>query len=291
MKELLSIIIPVYNLEKYIGRCLDSLLDQTYENIEIIAVDDGSKDSSLEILRRYSEKDRRIKVIHKENEGAFLARLAGMKIFKGEYVGFVDGDDIVDKDMFELLMNNAKKYDADISHCGFVMDFPDGHSDYYYNTGKIVVQNNQKGLIDLIQGKYIDPGLWNKIYRKKLIKKFVDNQDIVDYSIKNLEDLLINYYLFKDSRISIYEDMCKYHYTLRKSSAATSERRNKFEDPIKVMNLLMNSESNEVLYSEIYKRYIYALINNVNQHSYQDISIKSKKILRNEYKNYIKCLG
>ena len=149
MGGLLSIIIPAYNIESYIGRCLDSLLNQTYEDLEIIVVDDGSTDNTLSIIKEYCNKDDRITVIHKENEGVSVARLTGMKKAKGEYVGFVDGDDIVEQDMFEFLMNNAKKYNADISHCGYVMDFPDGHSDYYYNTGKIIVQNNQRGLKDL----------------------------------------------------------------------------------------------------------------------------------------------
>lgn len=288
MGGLLSIIIPAYNIEYYIGRCLDSLLNQTYEDLEIIVVDDGSTDNTLSIIKEYCNKDNRITVIHKENEGVSVARLTGMKKAKGEYVGFVDGDDIVEQDMFEFLMNNAKKYNADISHCGYVMDFPDGHSDYYYNTGKIIVQNNQRGLKDLLEGKYIEPGLWNKIYKKKLIDSFISNHNIMDYTIKNLEDLLINYSLFKNSNIAVYEDVCMYHYTLRKSSAATTVRRNIFEDPLKVMKILMDVETDAELHNVIYKRYISALITNFNQKIYKDIAKKSKKILKKELKNYEK---
>ncbi|OUQ02420.1 hypothetical protein B5E92_14680 [Erysipelatoclostridium sp. An15] len=165
MDDLLSIIIPAYNIEPYIGRCLESLIIQTYKNLEIIVVDDGSTDNTLSIIKEYCNKDNRINVIHKKNEGVSVARLIGMKKASGEYIGFVDGDDIVEKDMFEFLINNAKKYGTDISHCGYVMDFPDGHSDYYYNTGRIIIQNNSKGLEDLLGGKYIEPGLCNKIYK------------------------------------------------------------------------------------------------------------------------------
>lgn len=288
MEELLSIIIPVYNIENYLEKCLDSVLNQTYNNLEIIAIDDGSDDASLNILKIYAKKDKRLIVIHKENEGVFLARLTGMKMCNGKYIGFVDGDDVVENGMFELLMSNAKKYNADISHCGYVMDFPDGHSDYYYNTGKKIFQNNLEGLKDLLEGKFVEPGLWNKIYKRKLIDKFISKQNVIDHTIKNLEDLLINYYLFKESNIAIYEDICMYHYTLRKSSAATSIKRNKFEDPIKVMKILMNNEKDRELYNIIYKRYIAALIVNINQDIYKDISIKSRNILKKERKNYDK---
>ena len=287
MDDLLSIIIPAYNIESYIGRCLESLSVQTYKNLEIIVVDDGSTDNTLSIIKEYCNKDNRIKVIHKKNEGVSVARLTGMKKASGEYIGFVDGDDIVEKDMFEFLMNNAKKYGADISHCGYVMDFPDGHSDYYYNTGKIIIQNNFKGLKDLLEGKFVEPGLWNKIYKKTLIETYI-RQNVMDYSIKNLEDLLINYSLFKNSNMAVYEDVCMYHYTLRKSSAATTVRRNIFEDPLKVMKILMNAENDAELYNVIYKRYIAILITNFNQKIYKDISKKSKKILKKERKIFDK---
>lgn len=289
MGGLLSIIIPAYNIESYIGRCLDSLLNQTYEDLEIIVVDDGSTDNTLSIIKEYCNKDDRITVIHKENEGVSVARLTGMKKAKGEYVGFVDGDDIVEQDMFEFLMNNAKKYNADISHCGYVMDFPDGHSDYYYNTGKIIVQNNQRGLKDLLEGKYIEPGLCNKIYKKKLIDSFISNQNIIDYTIKNLEDLLINYSLFKKSNIAIYEDQCKYHYMIRKGSAAMNISRNRIIDPIKVFRIILNdSKFNNYLYGIAYKRYIAILISNVTNNPYKDLKIEAKNTIKEEYKNFNK---
>lgn len=238
MDDLLSIVIPAYNIEKYISRCLDSLINQTYHNLEIIVVNDGSTDNTSIIIDEYSHKDKRIIPIHKDNEGVSIARLVGMKKANGSYVGFVDGDDVVDNDMFELLMNNAKKYDADISHCGYVMDFPDGHSDMYYGTNKIIIQDNKTGLKDLLLGEFVEPGLWNKIYKKNLIINYINNVNM-DYSIRNLEDLLVNYFMFKESNLSVYQDVCKYHYTLRKSSAATGINKNKFTDPLKVMKLLL----------------------------------------------------
>jgi len=288
MDILLSIIIPVYNIEDYISRCLDSVINQTYLNLEIIIVDDGSIDRTPIILDDHAKKDKRIKVIHKKNEGVSIARLIGMKFSTGYYVGFVDGDDIVDADMFELLMKNANKYNADISHCGYVMDFPDGHSDMYYGTGNKIIQNHEEGIKSLLEGKFIEPGMGNKIYKRTLIESFIDNK-YMDYSIKNLEDLLVNYFLFKESYRTIYEDVCKYHYIKRKSSASTKISRNKYEDPIKVMKILLNLE---MLYTDvyeiIYKRYIYTLINNVNQNDYKDISKDARYHLKLEIRYFEK---
>lgn len=286
MSKLLSIVIPAYNIEQYIARCLDSLIQQTYNNLEIIVVDDGSKDNTPAILDEYALKDKRIKVIHKVNEGVSIARLTGMKQCHGDYIGFVDGDDAVDSDMFELLMNNALKHNADISHCGYVMDFPDGHSDKYYGTGKVLLQYHNAGLNDLLSGQFIEPGLWNKIYKKELIRKLMES-DLMDNSIRNLEDLLMNYILFKESNIAVYEDVCKYHYILRKNSAATGISKSKFTDPLKVMKIILEDvHTHNSLYEIVYYRYIYILILNATQSLYKDIKKEAHIKLKCEIKNF-----
>ena len=158
---LISIIIPAYNIENYIAKCLDSLLNQTYKNLEIIVVDDGSSDNTGKIVDDYVLRYKNIKAIHKKNGGVSSARNSGIDVANGEYIGFVDGDDIVDKEMFEILMDNAIKYEADISHCGYKMIFP-SRIDYYYNTGILVEQDNELGLKDIIIGQRVEPGLVNK---------------------------------------------------------------------------------------------------------------------------------
>ena len=115
MNEKISIIIPAYNASKYIIRTLDSICNQTYKNLEIIVVDDGSSDNTLEICKEQSEKDNRIKVFHKKNEGVTLARDMGISLATGELIGFIDADDTIDPKMYECLYNNLVKYDADIS--------------------------------------------------------------------------------------------------------------------------------------------------------------------------------
>lgn len=115
----ISIITPVYNVEKYIERCVNSLTNQTFQNIEIILVDDSSTDSSLEICKKLAENDPRIKVLHKENEGAGMARNAALKVATGKYIGFVDSDDYVDPDMFQTLYEKAEKYGSDLILSGY----------------------------------------------------------------------------------------------------------------------------------------------------------------------------
>ncbi|MDR2267995.1 MAG: glycosyltransferase [Holosporaceae bacterium] len=115
-----SVIVPVYNVGRFLRRCLDSLINQTMQDIEIICVDDGSRDNSPEILEEYREKDKRILIITQENSSLGAARNSGMDVASGEYIGFVDGDDEVDLNYFEKLYSIAKKYDADIACCGFV---------------------------------------------------------------------------------------------------------------------------------------------------------------------------
>ncbi|HEL7541574.1 TPA: glycosyltransferase, partial [Enterococcus faecalis] len=114
----ISIIVPVYNVEKYLEKCVRSILAQTFTDFELILVDDGSPDSSGAMCDQFAEQDERVKVIHKENGGLSDARNAGIEIATGEYLGFVDSDDYIADDMYELLYTNIVKEDADLSICG-----------------------------------------------------------------------------------------------------------------------------------------------------------------------------
>ncbi len=261
MNEKISIIIPAYNIENYLRSTLESVLQQTYTNIEVIVVNDGSRDETGFIIDEYAHKDKRIKAIHKKNGGVTSARLAGVKVATGDWIGFVDGDDYIEPDMYERLLKNAKDYHADISHCGYQMVFPN-HIDYYYNTGRLVQQDNETGLKDLLEGAFVEPGLWNKLYHRSMFCNLLNNNKMT-LDIKINEDLLMNYWLFKESKGAVYEDFCPYHYVLRSGSAATSSvNNNKLEDPIKVMKLLLEDvKGNDVLETVIWTRLIRQYIN------------------------------
>lgn len=255
----ISIIVPVYNIEKYIERCLDSILNQTYKNIEIIFVDDGSNDNSGRLLDCYKIKDDRIRVIHKQNGGVTSARIRGIKEATGDWIGFVDGDDVIDSDMFSFLMKNALKYDADISHCGYKIVFEDNRVHYFYNTKSIIIQDNIKGIKDLLEGTIVEPALWNKLYKKELFDNFS-----IDTTIKINEDLLMNYYLFKKAKRSVFNDQCKYSYFVRKNSSSRQKlNENKIYDPIKVKTIIM-SDVNDRLLPIVKKVYIRTILNVYN---------------------------
>ena len=260
MDELISVIIPAYNIEAYIGSTLDSVLQQTYRNLQIIVVNDGSKDRTGRIIDEYALRDERIVAIHKENGGVTEARLQGLTQAKGSYIGFVDGDDRVEQDMYERLMGNMKRHQAEISHCGYQMVFPNGRVDHYHNTGKLLVQKGTQGCADILDGSVTEPGLWNKLYRREL---FEGIQEWMDRSIRINEDLLMNFYLFSRAKTCVFEDVSLYHYVLRNGSAATSRlNEHKLKDPLRVQYLLEEETASMPQWNRIVqRRLVYQLIN------------------------------
>lgn len=241
MAERISVIVPVYNVAADLPRCLDSILGQTYADIEIIAVDDGSPDNSGMILDQYAARHPNIRVIHKVNGGVTSARLRGVQEAAGEWIGFVDGDDEIEPDMYERLLNNAQKYHAQISHCGYRMVFADGRVNYFHNTGVLESHDKTRALRELLSGERIEPGLWNKLFHLSLFQGLE-----MDESIKINEDLLMNFYLFSAADTSVYDDWCPYHYIVRKGSASrASLNTHKIYDPIKVKKIILENCNSE----------------------------------------------
>ena len=281
MNDLISVVVPAFNIDKYIERCIKSILNQTYSNLEVIIVDDGSTDNTANIIDDYALKDHRIVPIHKENGGVSSARMEGIHRASGEWIGFVDGDDVIEANMYEVLMNNAIKYNADISHCGYQMVFPDGHILKFHGTGKTINASTEEGLYNLLKADYIEPALVNKLYKKSLFSD-IDNSSLWDSSIKYNEDLLMNYILFKKSFHSYFVDLPLYNYILRKNSASTSVPSLKsVEDPLRVIRIIKGDAKNEDLYKIIYERYIRILINCCIQNYYKAESIKCSNLLKN----------
>ena len=233
----ISVIVPVYNIVEYLERAVLSIQNQTYTNIEILLVDNGSSDGSEQLVDELAEKDDRIISMHVASKGVSFARLEGVKASTGEWIGFVDGDDVIEPDMYETLIKNAKKYSAQISHCGYQMVLPN-HIDYYYNTGRLIQQDNFTGIKDLLDSSFVEPGLWNKLFHKTLFHSLLC-ENLMDLSIKHYEDLLMNYYLFKESQKSVFEDKCLYHYIIRKKPSNSDRIYNKYEDAIKVHKIII----------------------------------------------------
>lgn len=176
-----SVIIPIYKVEKYLSRCLDSVVNQTLDDIEIVLVDDGSPDSCPEICDRYAKKDSRIKVIHKKNEGLGYARNSGMLIATGEYIAFLDSDDYVSKDMYEKVYSELKRTDADCCVTGYVVKKDSGDEIHKENPlGTAVYESDDiitKVLAGMLgskpdQARDTDVGMsvWKCVYRKELLQ-------------------------------------------------------------------------------------------------------------------------
>ena len=242
--ELISVVVPSYNNGPWLPRCLDSLLAQTHENLEIIAVNDGSSDDTAAVLEGYAAKDPRIRAIHKENGGVTSARLRGVAEAKGSWIGFIDGDDEIEADMYAHLLKNALDHGADISHCGHRILFPDGRVSFVHNSGTFWVRDRLQGVRDVLDGGQVDSSLCTKLYRREL---FEGLEEKMDRSVKNNEDYLMNYHLFSRAKTSVYEDFCPYHYILRQGSASYRKmNEHSLFDPVKVRQSILESAPEEL---------------------------------------------
>ena len=174
MKEpLISVIVPVYKVEKYLNRCVKSIIDQTYENLEIILVDDGSPDCCPALCDAWKEKDNRIKVIHKSNGGLSDARNAGMEVANGELMGFVDSDDWIAPDMYQCLHEAMKADNSDIAACGVEMVWEDGTSSRTLTKMGSCVLNRKEAMEALIEESWLKQPVWYKLYKTNLIRKIL----------------------------------------------------------------------------------------------------------------------
>lgn len=211
----ISIIIPVYNCEKYIEKCLNSLVNQTLKDIEIILVNDGSTDNSRKIIESFT--DSRIKILDKKNGGQSSARNIGLDVAQGEYIGFVDSDDWVDEDYFEKLYNTAKKYDADIAMADFIRKGPQKHT-IRLNIAEEKVYEKIENKIK-IANALKEGCIWNKIYKKEILNgiRFTEGMFFEDgpFTIKTLHaaDRLVTvpgtYYYYFQNPSSTVKNMDK----------------------------------------------------------------------------------
>ncbi len=219
---LISVIVPIYGIERYLGSCIESLIKQTYENIEIILVDDGSPDSCPDLCDIYAKKDKRIKVVHKKNGGLVSARKAGLEISRGEYIGYVDGDDWVGKDFYEALALEANKNKPEIIAAGRSRDlfaksayFQDNLPIGFYKGESL--DNIKPSLISF--GDYYKPGIstyvWNKLFKRDFLS---DYQKQVNNQISLGEDGAVTFSMLMNCKSLSIIDNCSYHYRQREDS-------------------------------------------------------------------------
>ncbi len=220
MTNKVSIIVPVYNSEKTIYKCLDSIINQNYSNIEVILVDDGSIDKSLEICNEYSSKDSRIKVYHKENGGVSSARNYGLEKSTGDYISFVDSDDYIEKNMYGLLAETINKDKSDVAICNVYYENKDGKEIYGFD-----YINKIFSKIEYPETAYYNSSILgyacNKLYSRNLIFNEKNKYISFDTNITIAEDDLFNYEILnnnKDVRYSYINDKL-YHYVLNEEGA------------------------------------------------------------------------
>lgn len=283
MGDLISVIVPAYNIREYLARCLDSLLAQTYRELEIIVVNDGSTDGTADVANAYAQKDSRIKVISKENGGVTSARLRGVAEATGDWIGFADGDDYCEPEMYDRLLENALAYGADISHCGYRMVYPSGKTEYYYNTGRKVIQLGIDGCSALLDASFVEPSLSSKLFRCEL---FLGIDAWMDKSIRINEDLLMNFYLFRQVEVAIYEDFCPYHYLLREGSATKMQlNEHQLKDPLRVLYVLLRETDRQSAWNSIVeRRLVYQLVNiaSMGQSVHRELIVSFRESVRKE---------
>ena len=214
MDDLISIIIPVYNSEEYLPECIDSIINQTYKDLQIILVDDCSKKAVADMCDSYAKKDNRIEVYHlKKNGGQSAARNEGLKQVKGDWITFADNDDTLEPEMLEILLENAKKHKVKVSGCAY--NLIDGDNEKIINL--INYKNGLNEPRDFIINALYKPGyawvdVWSKIYHKSLIK------ELEFPSGKANEDFYVNLMLFYKLKNFAYTDKPMYNWTIRKTS-------------------------------------------------------------------------
>lgn len=239
-----SIVIPAYNLENYIGRCLNSLINQTFKEFEIIIINDGSTDNTKKIVESYSLKDKRIKLINKNNEGVNIARKVGFENAKGEYVLFIDGDDWIKKECLEILYYSAIKDNCDLLIYNAITKSDLNEQNFRMFTLNI----NESDCITLVLTNNILPSVWSKLIKRKFL---IDNSIDIPKNIAYGEDLafLVNIAI-KHPKINFVDEYLYYYYQRNNSvSNARSE---------KVLDLIESCEyiKDKLRHEDILEKYI-----------------------------------
>lgn len=223
---LISVIVPVYQVQDYLAECIDSLLVQTYTNLEILLVDDGSTDSSGEICDRYAAKDDRVRVIHQENQGPSVARNAGLDSAEGEYIAFVDSDDVALPDFIEALYALLDKYQADIAACAYIecrTDEMRGTGKKHCNESEICMTAEQ--MLRQWHGRYKkwETVVWNKLYRKGIFDR--KRETAVHFPVgRKLEDVLTSHLMAANAAKIVLTGRKLYVYRIRPNSRAYQSR-------------------------------------------------------------------
>lgn len=280
MNPAISIIVPVYNVEIYLEKCIESILNQTFTNFEIILVDDGSTDKSGEVCDGFAKKDNRIKVIHKKNGGLSSARNTGLEVAKGDYLGFVDSDDYINQYMFEKLYELCKKNNCDISICRF------GRYDNDNLINKKIEEhitefNNVEGIRQLFKGILYRFSVCNKLFKTTCFENILFPEGRIH------EDLSTTYKLFARAQKVIYTNYIGYIYVKRENSILTNKYNKKRLDAFLGWKEIISfiKDNYPQVFNEVISGFVYWAIDNIFYILKQVESNQEKK----EYLDKIHC--
>ena len=286
--EKITVIIPIYKVEKYLDRCMKTVLAQTYSNLEIILVDDGSPDTCPKLCDEYAVKDARVKVIHKENGGLSDARNVAIDIAQGKYIGFVDSDDYIQNDMFEKMYYAAKEYNADIVICGHYVERKNTLSIEEKPYDEVVVYDSIEAQTELIKDTNMKSYAWDKLYKAELF-------DGVRYPKgRNYEDIATTYLLFENSNRICRIPELLYYYQIREDSISYNNSIEKWFENCKAIvescyeryNYYVNKTKQNKIYGELEKLALAELIPNIYECIRVGYSIGKKEQLQ-YYKNIL----
>ena len=255
MKSLVSIIVPIYNVEQYLKKCIESIINQTLTNIEIILVNDGSTDNCGKIIDEYAKKDNRIIALHKENGGQASARNMGLDIARGKYIGFVDSDDWIESDMYESLYNKINKTNSDICICGRRAYNEDGKLSNAINLQDEIIDfnknNDKKHILDKFFYSYTVV-LWNQLYKKEIIND--KNIRFEDVNYVGSEDALFNYCVLSDAKRITSMEHIYYNQLSREGSTARTYKpgyMNRTANMIKCMSDYSKKINSPTVYNDL----------------------------------------
>lgn len=278
----ISIILPVYNVQEYLEECLDSILNQSYKDYELIIVDDGSMDNSLEIIKRYSNKFKNFKFISQDNKGVSEARNIALKNAEGEYILFVDSDDFLEKEMLEKIISAALSTKADIvisnyylfydenNYIKFIKDMPKFH---LYESFEV---------IDMMLNNIIQGQLWNKLFKNTLLK----NNDFFFEKGRYIQDIFPVFKVVNNASKITYIDDALYFYRQRESSTVHKKNKKLTEDYYHAMESIINYiEENKIIVNKyslrIFKAYVFSYF--IYHYTNEDLNNNYKDFKKSKY--------
>lgn len=281
---MVSVIVPVYNVEQYIYKCVRSIQKQTWSNIEILLIDDGSTDLSGVLCDRYARRDQRIRVIHKENGGLSDARNHGLDLAKGEYFVFVDSDDWVDEDMVEILLKTAVRENADVVECSYRNVFKDRVEEETACSGELVTGDGIYAMFCQLRWRYFKSVAWNKLYHRKL---FADGKRYPKGRYH--EDEFLTHQIFYEAGKLVYIDVSKYNYVREREGSITGKLSSNILDGCYALRERVDfAEQKELgdLTDDIKDIYCYILFDRISrcrkEHIMDDRMIQLQDLIRKE---------